>query len=330
MSERCSVIIVMRDRFSTTQRTFECLEKNTPEAHDLIVVVGGAPPRVEKNYRKLFGRRAELIFRPVFLNANQARNIGLGAAKTRLAAFVDNDVSVRPGWLGALLRCQAETGAAMVVPNMLEDEHKIHTAGNDLFVTHKNGRAYGRKHLRYYRILFFDSSNLKRTPTDYGELHCQLIEVETARRLGVYDENIHEVGEVDAGLTWAKAGCPMWFEPASVIVYEIPRRIIDVDDIRFYEWRWSAKNILPGYLYFQKKWGIDITDQGDFKTFLYSINAALGFLPRLWPSRPALFLDHRLADLGRLFFLPWRAARYVKMRRLGHGEWDKHFQSVVR
>ena len=41
------------------------------------------------------------------------------------------------------MECQAETGAAMVVPIVLDKEDEIHTASNSLFVTYRNGKAYG-------------------------------------------------------------------------------------------------------------------------------------------------------------------------------------------
>jgi hypothetical protein len=44
-------------------------------------------------------------------------------------------VLVRPGWLRALLDCQREPGAVMVVPVILEAPSRIHTAGNSLYIT---------------------------------------------------------------------------------------------------------------------------------------------------------------------------------------------------
>jgi hypothetical protein len=41
--ERCSLIVVGRDRFSTTESCIETLIANTHEPHEIIVVLGGAP-----------------------------------------------------------------------------------------------------------------------------------------------------------------------------------------------------------------------------------------------------------------------------------------------
>ena len=40
--EKCTIIVDARDRFSTTTKCLDTLLANTPEPHDLIVVMGGA------------------------------------------------------------------------------------------------------------------------------------------------------------------------------------------------------------------------------------------------------------------------------------------------
>src|SRR4029450_13245778 len=116
---------------------------------------------------------------------------------------MDNDVLVRPGWLRSRLDRHEETSAVMVVPVILESETEIHTAGNSLYVTYVNGGAYGHKELRMHGHHLPQRPNMRRQPVDYGELHCQLVEIEPTLRLHAFDEEILEVGEVDSGLTWA-------------------------------------------------------------------------------------------------------------------------------
>ncbi len=188
----------------------------------------------------------------------------------------------------------------MVVPLVLETPTLIHTAGNDIYINHRDGCAHIHKVLRYMKKPYHESNNLKRSLTDYGELHCQLVDVKVALDLQVFDERIREVGELDCGLAWQKAGKSMWFEPLSVVYYAKPSRISDPGDVRFFTWRWDMRSILKGYRYFREKWGLDAEGQGSFKDFLVEINALAGFLPRLWPSRTTLFVAQRLADLRRL------------------------------
>jgi glycosyltransferase involved in cell wall biosynthesis len=325
--DRTSIIVDTRDRFSPMIDCLEHIEAHTPEPHDVIVVAGGAPERLRREWQARFGDRVRFIFAPRFLNQAQARNIGMRAATTRFAVLMDDDVMVRPGWLGALLDCQRETGAVMVVPVILESETVIHTAGNTLYVTYVNGRAYGHKELRLQGMPYHDGSNLKREPTDYGELHCHLVEIEPTLRLEVFDESILEVGEVDSGLIWAKAGYSMWFEPKSVVQYRLKAPIAP-EDIRLFDWRWNMRAILAGYRHFEKKWGIDITEQGRFRRFLYAYNRQLGLLPRMFPCAAALRVERGLARVGRIggaALKPLTAPRWLannlEARWIGYNDW---------
>lgn len=324
MNEKCSVIVVTRDRFSTTEGCLDAVLSHTAGEHKVLLVTGGAPAKLKARWSARYAGKATLIFEPNFLNPAQARNRGLREVKTELAVLMDNDVQVRSGWLEPMVRCLRETGSAMVVPIVLEEPKKIHTAGNDLYITYEKGRKWAVKTLRLAKKPYIDGSNLERRPTDYGELHCQLVNVAIARELGVYDENLREVGEVDSGLTWRENGHKLWFEPSSVVYYEPPKRIYAVEDIRLYEWRWDFKAILAGYRYFEKKWGMDITEYRAFKFFLADFHRALGLLPRIWPCRPALWLDHRFSDLRMAVERSLKLWNRLKCGLMGFNEWVRY------
>lgn len=323
--ERCTIVVNARDRFSIMASCLQTLFANTPEPLDLIVVVGGAPEHLRQQWLAQFGDKGRFIFTEHFLNQAQARNIGMREAKTRLAVLLDNDNFVRPGWLEALVCCQKDTGAVMVVPIILDGERRIHTAGNDLYITHEKGESFGHKHCRFYGKVFCDGSNLRRQPTDYGELHCQLVEVEPTLRLGAFDEKILEVGEVDSGLTWAKAGLKMYFEPNAVSYYRI-HSPITVDDIRLFAWRWDIGSIHEGYEYFKNKWGLDIGEHGAFRDWLVRYNDQLGLLPRLWPSHLSLMLERLLravrARVAEIWRIPQYRYRHMTKVRLGYFKWS--------
>jgi glycosyltransferase involved in cell wall biosynthesis len=291
--EKCTIVVVVRDRFSTTSRCLDHLFKNTPEPHDLLVVLGGAPEKIKKDLSACFEGRVRFIFGPDLLNPSQSRNVGLRECKTPLAVLMDNDVFVRPGWLTPLIRRQAMTGAAMVVPVILDEEEEVHTAGNDLYISYRNGKAYG----------------------------CKLVDVQLALRLGVYDEKLREVGEVDSGLTWAKAGCPMYFEAASVVYFQYPLEITRPEDIRSFLFKWDTRAIADGYDHFQKKWNMDITEGGKWKDFLVVLNAKLGFFPRLFPSAFGMLLDAAYRHLRMVLGIPRQWQLSVKRHYLGRHLW---------
>ncbi|PIQ84095.1 MAG: hypothetical protein COV75_04020 [Candidatus Omnitrophica bacterium CG11_big_fil_rev_8_21_14_0_20_63_9] len=322
--ERVTIIVDARDRFSTTTKCLETLFANTPQAIDVIVVIGGAPEHLKREWQTAFGNRARFIFKDQFINQPQARNIGLREAKTRLAVQIDNDNFVRPGWLEALVRCQQETNAVLVVPVILERPDRIHTAGNDLYITKDQGKTHAYKHLRYFGMPYGEGANMKRQRTDYSELHCQLVVVEPTLRLGANDEAIIEVGEVDQGLTFAKAGYEMWFEPASVVHYAL-RCPVEADDIRFFAWRWDLRRVDEGYRYFERKWGMDVSEHGTFRDWLVRYNAQIGLLPRLWPTAAAIKLDQKLGELRErvtdLMLFPKYRFQRLRKRQLGYYDW---------
>jgi hypothetical protein len=317
----CTVIVSARDRFSPTADCLENLFENTPGPVDYILVLGGAPEAFRAAIMERYAARVKIILADRFLNCAEARNLGLREAKTESAACLDNDVYPRAGWLAPLLACRRETGAGLVVPLMLENQRNIHTAGNRLFVTHKGGKPFAAKVLPYYKHEVHEGTNLKREPSDYGEMHCQLVDVKAALALGVLDERVQEGEELDSGLAWKKGGRSIWFEPASIVVYDFPLRIEDPIDIPIFKWRWNIRNLIPGYRVMHEKWGMDMTELGDFKYFLMRVNGVLGVLPRVWPTRAALALDAFLGRLGRLTAVPGRAWSHLRAWSVGYYDW---------
>jgi len=312
-TERCTIIVVPRDRFSSTTRCLETLLANTPESHELIVVMGGAPEHLRAEWTRRFEGRAQFMFEPEFVSPPQARNIGLRAATTRLAVLMDNDVYVRTGWLSPLIRCQQETGGVMVVPIILEKPNKLHTAGNDFYISYERGKAYGHKTLRFRGMALGERCNLKRQPTDYGELHCQLVVVKPTLALNAYDERLMELGEVDSGLAWAKGGHTMWCEPSSVAYFAFAGPLT-FDDVRFFIWRWEAKSILEGQRIFEEKWGVDLTERGTFADWLTRYSTQVGLLPRVFPVPLSLTVDRRIGQLRRLAVEPFRQPKRLYRR----------------
>ena len=310
-----------RDRFSLTEDCIENLKAHTPQSFRLIVVLGGAPKEFESRLRDRYGKTATLVFESRFLNCSEARNIGLRLANTRLSVCMDNDVFPRPGWLPPLLSCENETSAGLVVPLILEDNTHIHCAGNDMFITKRGARFFVSKVLSYSQMPVSEGTNIKRREIDYGEMHLQLINTQDALTIGVLDERIQEGQELDGGLVWRKAGRSIWFEPESIVVYDLPRRIEHPGDIAFFCWRWNAANLIPGYEVMHEKWGMDMTESGDFKFFLLNMNAKVGWLPRLWHSRMALAIDHAMDRALAILAVPNKARMHLYAWRTGHYEW---------
>jgi len=318
-SERCTIIVTPRDLFSTTDECLESVFENTQEPFDLILVMGGAPDSLKRTLQLRYGERARLIFRPHFLNGPQLRNIGLREAKTRLAVCLDTNVFVRPGWLSPLIQCQIETGAAEVVPLCVDRYDTIHTAGNDLFITYQGGEAIGKMELRCTGKKVYERTNLKRSELDFGEVHCQLFVVDTALKLGVYDERLREGIEMDSGLTLTHAGQKIMIEPSSVVCVYYPAMLKHRMDVALYRWQWNIPHVMGCYDYLKVKWNIDLGTRGDFKAHLVKVNSRVGVLTQICPSRISLFCDRALAYAWHRTSRPFKTLRWtVRAWRTGY------------
>src|SRR3989442_10401531 len=110
-----TVIVVPRERFSFVPRSLECLYKETSVPFNLVYVDGGSPEKTKRYLEaEARARGFQLIRSPRYLTPTEARNLGLQQTRSKYVVFIDNDVLVSPGWLGALLRCAEETSAWLV------------------------------------------------------------------------------------------------------------------------------------------------------------------------------------------------------------------------
>ena len=304
-TEKTTLVVTARDRFSTAERCLDNLFKQTPEPFDLIVVLGGAPKTIEERLRNKFGSRVQWVFEPDFLNTAQARNRALRLVQTRLAIFLDTDVFVRPGWYEPLVDCQLETGAMMTTPIVLDKQNRIHTAGNNFFITQQDGKKYAMMELRYAGQYAGTDMNIQRQESDFCEVHCQLVVADVARKLGIYDENLREFHEMDSGLTLLKHGCKMVLEQKSTVYLYYTDRLTDVEDVAIFCWKWDMDVIRKGIDYFEKKWGMNVNQKDITIKYFEMVNRRANFFTRRWPSRASLRLDMWKKNLFQHVFRYW-------------------------
>jgi len=158
-----------------------------------------------------------------------------------------------------------------------------------------------------------EKTNLKRSEIDFGEVHCQLLVVDTALRLGFYDERLREGIEMDSGLTFTKAGCRIMVQPDSVVCLYYPVRIKRVIDVSFYRWKWDIPEIMANFDYLKTKWNIDLGTRDGFKSYLVRVNARVGFLSQIWPSTACLFLDRAIAYALDAIGTPFRRLGWIML-----------------
>lgn len=304
--EKTTIVMTARDRFSTAAKCLRNVIKHTPEPYDLMVVMGHVPAKVEQELKQEFGNKARFILTPDFLNTAQARNRALKEAQTRLTIFLDSDVYVRPGWYEPLVQCQLETGADMVGNLVLDRQNLVHTAGGDFFFTEDGKEKYITMEIRFANQRVAQGTELKRKESDYIEVHCQLIVTETGRKYPIYDENITEFHEIDSGLSLAKYGCKIMFEPKSQVYLYYPERLTDVEDIEIFRWKWDMKGVRKSLVYLKQKWGFDFNHHGHAEQFFGStINQRLNFFARRFPSKAGLWLDQFKYQAARKVLGRW-------------------------
>lgn len=297
--ERVTVVVMPRDRFSTTEKCIESIFQNTPEPFELIVLLGGAPEKLKQRLEFKYSSRARLIFKPKYLNGAELRNEALKIIQTRLAVLMDSEVFVRPNWFAPLIQCQVETGASMIVPIMLDRHNQIHTAGNDFFITHEKGKTIGATEKRYFNHYVGESTNIPRREIEFGEIHCQLVDVRMALELGVYDECLQGHIEIDAGLVWKRAGCKMMCEPKSMVYLYLPELIDDVDDVGIFTRQWDMDAMKESINYFYEKWNIELNHQNYCLKWLARLNQKVGFFSRLLPSQLSISIDQSLLRIRK-------------------------------
>ena len=262
---KVTVVIAPRERFSLTEATLDLLLRTTTEPFDLLYVDENSPRRI----RRYLERRARdkgfrLMRLPYFAPDTHVRNVALREVKTPYVLFIENDILVRPGWLGELLACAEQTKAPVVGPLYLEQlngEEFIHMAGGVNRVEEVDGarRCIERHHFPW-RPVAEVAHELRRGLTELIEFHCVLIRTDVLRELGGFDDGVKNTAQhVDFCLTLREARQPIYLEPASVVVYVQPPPYAWYD-LPFYCTRWSDAWSRQTIEHLGRKWRLDPDD----------------------------------------------------------------------
>jgi Glycosyl transferase family 2 len=107
MEPSASIVIPTRERLSYLEVALGSLQTQAHEhGAEVVVVDDGAPTPHARDVVERLGARYETDRHASGLNA--ARNTGVQRSSGPLVVFLDDDVRVRDGWLGALLKAAAE------------------------------------------------------------------------------------------------------------------------------------------------------------------------------------------------------------------------------
>jgi GT2 family glycosyltransferase len=268
---RVTLAIVPRERFSCIPRSLQSVYDHTRPPFEVVYVDGGSPRRVRRYLdRQAEDRNFRLIRTRRYLSPNEARNLALRETATEYIVFLDNDVSVAPGWLDELVGCADETGAAVVGPLTCigEPEHEvIHLAGGEVEILdeREDGRVARRVRERMHlpgRKAADVRASLRRQECLLAEFHCMLVRRSIFDLTGPLDEGMLNTREhLDFCLQVREAGGEIYFEPRSVVTY-LPGPPFAWSDLGFYMLRWSDDWERRSLAHFGRKW--DLTEDEFF------------------------------------------------------------------
>jgi GT2 family glycosyltransferase len=292
-----TLIVVPRERFEIARRSLKDIYERTTYPFSLVYVDAGSPTSTRRDLEaQARQRKFRLIRVNEYLTPNQARNIGAAEVSTRYMVFVDNDVLVTPGWLGALVRCAEETGAALVGPLYCHGELErgtVHMTGGQARIFDENGtRRFLENHRFFGQPLATIRPRLRREPCEMVEFHCMLVRTEVFQRVGGLDEGLKSALEnPDFCMSVRQTGAEVYFEPASMITY-LPPPPLAWSDVPYFMLRWSDAWNRATLEHFRAKWALPDNDP----------NLTYQFASWTWWRRQAL-LPHT-GVLARV--LQWR------------------------
>lgn len=259
MTELATVVVTPRERFSYAVRSLESLRAHTREPHRLLYVDGGSPRPVARRIAAICAAAGyDRIRTERYLSPNEARNLALQRVRTRYVVFVDNDVIVTPGWLGALVACAEETGAAVVGPLYFigpPGDERIHMAGGEARIeVREDGRHLRERHCHQNLRLAECPEALVRRECELVEFHTMLVRTSVFEKTGPLDEGLLSSREhIDFCLRVRELGEHVWFEPGSRLTY-VPPPPFAWSDVPYYMLRWSDGWGEATMRHFNAKW----------------------------------------------------------------------------
>ncbi len=262
-----TICVVPRERFSCAVDSLKDIVHNTKCPYELVYVDGNSPPSIASQLSNICDiNHFTYIRQDHYLSPNAARNIALSRVKTPYAAFADNDLFVSGGWLSNLLQCAKETGAWAVGPVVMEGSKSlpvVHIAGGDLVEDkHCGYNRVRQRHRHMHQTLGSVRSQLTREAVGSFEFHCVLLRTDVFDDSQFLDEGFLSHQEhLDHAREIKLAGGTVYFEPSSIVRYDVTRPFEEYDR-EYFLLRWSEGWSSKSIEYAKDKWGLAPDDAG--------------------------------------------------------------------
>ncbi len=304
-----TVVVVARDRWSPSLSTLSHLIARTDSRHPVVVVDGGAPPRVAALFDRLAdpSGRLRVVRRNRFLGSNEARNLGAAGAQTPWIAFVENDCRLSDGWLEALLSEGESRNAASVYPAYLEYRAgalHVHGLGADLEIEGPVGAQRIREDLFLIGRPWDEvRPELVPSPRLQAEPHVLVIRREMLDLLGGLDEGLLGWFEhVDLALHHRRLGAEAWNVPEVACLYQPPPPLHH-SDLEYFFLRWGTDWYDRSLSRLCALWGLDPCDSAWAHHSRYRSAVLRNGLPG--PARVGRLTERSTRPLARLAAHRW-------------------------
>jgi len=257
---KVTIVITPRDRYSGVIECIENVYALTNAPFFLKVLDLAYPKHIKRQLVTLLATKenAELIEMGLIIPMEAMRNIR-NDITTPYVMFLDNDSNVTEGWLPPLLEVAEAENAAIVNPLTLEKEGvdkgaelRNHLYTNEIRVVDIEGIDYLIEDKHYRRALPEDIPQ-EVAFSEMFELHGVLFETQFLTEIEVPQMVIRE--HIDIGIQAKKMGRKILTQPKSVVIFDNLGTRMELDDMRFFFFRWGRKLTWASSRLFEKRWG---------------------------------------------------------------------------
>ena len=257
---KITVVITPRDRYSGVIECIENLYKLTTLPFYLKVLDLAYPKVIKKQLIELLANKnnAELIEMGLITPMEAMQKVR-NKITTPYTMFLDNDSNVTQGWAEPLLEVAEAEHAAIVNPLTLEKEGvdkgaelRNHLYTNEIRIVDVNGTDYLIEDKHYRRALPKDIPQEVR-PSEMFELHGVLFETKFLNEIEIPLMVIRE--HIDIGMQAKKMGRKILTQPKSVVIFDNLGTRMELDDMKFFFYRWGRSLTWQSSRLFEKRWG---------------------------------------------------------------------------
>ncbi|SEL70993.1 Glycosyltransferase, GT2 family [Colwellia chukchiensis] len=257
---KLTVVITPRDRYSGVIECIENLYQLTPQPFYLKVLDLAYPKAIKKQLESLIASKdnAEIIEMGLIIPMEAMRKVR-DKITTPYTMFLDNDSNVTENWAEPLLAVAEKEQAAIVNPLTLEKEGvdkgaelRNHLYTNEIRIVDVNGTDYLIEDKHYRRALPQEIPQEVRA-SEMFELHGVLFETKFLQKIEIPQMVIRE--HIDIAMQAKKMARKILTQPKSVVVFDNLGTRMELDDMRFFFYRWRKKLTWQSSRLFEQRWG---------------------------------------------------------------------------